>query len=121
MYKTNRLFPISFYRTNQQSLPVLSNYKYKSWSFSIYLVYEHQHYPGFGKDTICKPILDYLIDVKLLLHKELNKPNIPQELECILVHKPDQESFFLLAEKLKTKAIPTDGQECTALPVKKLF
>lgn len=112
--------PVSFYRTDRQPLSVSSSYKYESRLLFTHPVYEHQRQPGLGKDTIRKPMLDHLVDVKPLLHKESNKPNISQKLDFIPACEPDQKlSPPSAAEGPTTKATPTNEQEHTALLAKK--
>lgn len=77
--------------------------------FSTHSVYKYQHWPGLGKDTIRKPILDYPIDVKLFLLKELNKPNILQKLDFIPAHELDQKlSPSLTTEEPTIKVTPAN-------------
>lgn len=90
-YGTNwQLLPISSYRTDWQPLPISSTYKYKSWPLPVYPVYKHQRHLGLDKNTMRKSMLDYPVDVKPLLHKESNKPNILQKLDFIPTHEPNQ-------------------------------
>lgn len=66
-----------------------------------------------------KPILDHPVDVKPLLRKESNEPNIPQKLEFIPAREPDQKlSPPPAAERPTTKATSADGQQRTALRAK---
>lgn len=54
-------------------------------------------------------MLDHPVDVKPLLYKESNKPNIPQELDFIPAREPDQKlSPPPVAEGPTTKATPAD-------------
>lgn len=77
-YKTNwQPLLVLSYRTNCQFFSVSFNYKYKSQFFFAHPVYEDQCWLGFNKDTVRKSMLDHLVDIKPLLHKESNKSNIP--------------------------------------------
>lgn len=61
------------------------------------------------KNTICKPILDYPVNVKPCLCKESNKQNIFQKLEVFFTYKLDQKlSSVLATKKLITKATLED-------------
>lgn len=119
-YRINRqLLLVSSYRTDQQPLSVSSNYKYKRWPLPFHLVNEHQRWPGLSKNTMRKLILDYPVDVKPFLHKELNEPNIPQELDFILACEPDQKlSSPPAAERPTTKTTLADEQKRIALLAK---
>lgn len=64
-------------------------------------------------------MLDYLVDIKPLLHEESNKPNIPQELDFIPAYKLDQKlSPPTTAKRPITKATPINKQEHIVLPAK---
>lgn len=77
------------------------------------------HRPDLGKYTVHKPMLDNLVNVNPFLHKKSNKLNIPQKPDFIPTYEPNRKPFPpLAAQRLTTKAIPTDEQECTALPAK---
>lgn len=64
-------------------------------------------------------MLDHLVNVKLLLHKDLNEPNISQKLEYILACERVQKLFYpSVAEKPITKAIPVNKQKYIVLLIK---
>ena len=93
-YRTNWPILVSCYRTDWQSFPIPLNYKYQDWPFFAYIVYNHQCWPGFVKDTMHK-----VVDVKSFLRKKANKLNTPHKLECILACELDQKPSFFLNEE----------------------
>lgn len=74
---------------------------------------------GLNKSIVHKSRLDNLVDIKFVLCKKSNKPNIPQKLDFIPAYELDQKLFPLLAtKKSTTKAILVDKPERIVLSTK---
>lgn len=66
-----------------------------------------------------KPMLNHLINVQPLFHKESNKPKVSQKLDFIPAREPNQKfSPPPAAKRLIIEAISSDEQNLTALPAK---